>query len=418
MLMSPLPAHGNDGCRLCALLVLVISMVPRLAGAGQPDESPDPREILRQAQAAAQSIRALRFTGTNEGLGSSSGRLRSEGRLIATRLDEPGDLHNRVRGEVTRFYYDRSPQIVTCSFDGQSIWNLNPEEHLLYEGDPAERMDRMVLLTPFYLCSIFEVLRPDRFNALIEAGTVEYEGQTFVGEVFCHVVFVDQSADEPAGPTTRWAIGVDDLVPRRKETWRTTFDRPGLMATEIHDLEINPAIDDTVFTLEAPEGYRTEVYSLRPGSPAPAWDAVDMDERKVNLEQFRGRVVILDFWATWCVPCRGVMKDLQKIHERFDGNEVSVIGVDVWEQDPDAEPAEFARSLGCTYDIIRGSMAMTHAYRVEGLPTLVMIGADGRILRREVGAHADLNERLIPLIEDHLKERVNPEEPDTPPNDG
>src|SRR5947199_8917493 len=71
---------------------------------------------------------------------------------------------------------------------------------------------------------------------------------------------------------------------------------------------------------------------LAVGATAPDWELSDADGKLQTLAQYRGKIVVLDFWATWCGPCAEVMPQMQKLHEKYKDRGVTVFGVSSWEK--------------------------------------------------------------------------------------
>jgi thiol-disulfide isomerase/thioredoxin len=109
--------------------------------------------------------------------------------------------------------------------------------------------------------------------------------------------------------------------------------------------------------------------------------------RPVSLAQYRGKVVVMNLWASWCPPCRAEMPDLQKLQSAYASHGVVVIGVN---QGESAERArEFAGSLGLHFPIwIDDAQAYGRVYAALGLPTTVVIGRDGIVVHGYDGALA------------------------------
>lgn len=129
------------------------------------------------------------------------------------------------------------------------------------------------------------------------------------------------------------------------------------------------------------------------GEPAPAFalpvaagpGAAEGD--RIALERLRGRVVVLDFWATWCPPCRQSIPILNRVHERNGGRGVSVIGVNVEPQMSRPTLASAHAAFGATFPSIQDtpSNQVQRAYHVDRLPTLVLVGPDGVVRHVETG---------------------------------
>jgi peroxiredoxin len=118
---------------------------------------------------------------------------------------------------------------------------------------------------------------------------------------------------------------------------------------------------------------------------APDIVGTDPDGKPIRLTDFRGRVVFLNFWATWCVPCRLEMPAMERIYREFKGRGFVVLAVNV-QEGPGAVRA-FVRELKLTFPVVldrKGEAAI--AYAVRGLPATYLIDRDQVIVGRAIGA--------------------------------
>lgn len=147
-------------------------------------------------------------------------------------------------------------------------------------------------------------------------------------------------------------------------------------------------------------------------SPAPnanglAPDAVfdSLDGKKVSFSSFRGQVVLLNFWATWCIPCRAEIPTFNAIKKDYDARGVKVVGVLAF--DPDADLANF--DIKQDYTVLKGSDEEIAKFEIErALPITLVIDREGRIQKRFRGAQerAVFEAALKPLLGDGA--RPNP----------
>lgn len=134
--------------------------------------------------------------------------------------------------------------------------------------------------------------------------------------------------------------------------------------------------------------------AARPGTPAPPFILPSARGQPVDLNAFRGRPVVLNFWATWCPPCRVEMPAFERF-AREGSAAAPVIGIDVGEDAATVD--DFLRRYGITYPIaLDGDGQVTRAYGVNGLPTTVFVDAAGVVRDRVVG----------PLTYDGLAQRA------------
>jgi thiol-disulfide isomerase/thioredoxin len=124
----------------------------------------------------------------------------------------------------------------------------------------------------------------------------------------------------------------------------------------------------------------------KPAGPAPALTLPRLGGGTLSLE--KGKVTVIDFWATWCAPCRVSMPRLQKLWKDYTPKGVALLSVDTDDRTPDREPLvqEFLLANGLTFPVALDDGSGERAFRISNLPTLVVVGKDGRILWRTVGA--------------------------------
>lgn len=143
----------------------------------------------------------------------------------------------------------------------------------------------------------------------------------------------------------------------------------------------------------APVEHRVAVEGAAPAFDLPRVGAPD---ERVTLADFAGRPLVVNFWASWCVPCRKEMPALEAAAERLAGR-VGFVGIN--HQDGDAAAADFEDDVGVTYPSgYDPDGAVARAYGVLGLPTTVLVDASGRIVARRLGEVSD--DELARLITD------------------
>jgi peroxiredoxin len=134
---------------------------------------------------------------------------------------------------------------------------------------------------------------------------------------------------------------------------------------------------------------RPQLSLLSVGSRAPDFHVTDLraeGQRPVTLADYRGKVILLNIWATWCEPCRVEMPSLERLHKHFAGTDFHVVAVSVDIEGPEKVMA-FVNSLGLSFDILHDpSRAIEGVYQTTGVPESFVIDRDGVIVKKVIGA--------------------------------
>ncbi len=159
-------------------------------------------------------------------------------------------------------------------------------------------------------------------------------------------------------------------------------------------------------------GCRPQTESEPPPAPEPATDAgyenfpapdftlPTLDGGSFTLSEHRGEVVVLNFWATWCLPCLAEMPDLEKLHRELGSAGLQIVGISQDTESAD-ELLPFAAELGVTYPLLLDpAFNVSNRYGgISVLPTTIIIDREGRIARTEYGA---LTRRMMLALLDGL----------------
>ncbi|MGM0500479.1 MAG: TlpA family protein disulfide reductase [Bacillota bacterium] len=136
-------------------------------------------------------------------------------------------------------------------------------------------------------------------------------------------------------------------------------------------------LQNTATTVAAEVG--TEI-----GMEAPGFSLINMNDQEVNLSDYRGKKVFLNFWASWCPPCRQEMPDMQKLHEEH-GDEIAVLAVNIGENKSTVINFMMQNKLNLPV-LLDLNKSIAQNYLVRAIPTTYILDEDGIIIEKTFGA--------------------------------
>jgi len=304
---------------------------------------------------------------------------------------------------VPRFRIGTTRQV--SAHDGKTFgtWKFEEGELVSGDGDRAWLFrDMNLLLEPFLLDGGEKAMnllakgeRDQRWGA---------ERDLDGTGVLCRELVVESRPEPAAFRASIW-ITPDDL-PRR---WVLQGSDGTLKrSAEYYNLKLDAEVPEATFHLDPPEGIERKSYEAVIGQLMEAAAEKGMPEQLIavgtqmsdwelkapggetrRLSEHRGKVVMLDFWATWCGPCKMAMPSVQKIHEEYEDRGVVVYGVNVFEHD-EAKAIEYLKDRGYTYGLLLGGDAVAKELGIQGIPAFVVIDREGRAAFSATGATNEL----------------------------
>jgi thiol-disulfide isomerase/thioredoxin len=324
-----------------------------------------------------------------------------------------------------------NPQTVRAAWDGLILSALQEKRKVLRKTAPKD-MDvvRLEMNQADAASTVaWDLFGNPPFGNLDSAQKIEFEESEKVNDMDCDVIWVVPAAGKNPPVPFRLFVAKKDGLPRRMEMFRPaavrqTKEKRGEAGIVLSYSNVvgTPDSSGVSFEVELPKGFTvaadknlpkegdkpendqptpppapapvvptttdaapkypllpSHAELLNPGTNAPPFKLKDFAGKERSLEEFKGKVVVLDFWGTWCPPCRMAMPAVQKVHEKFADKGVVVLGMN-FESNPKADPEKFKKDKGYTYTSLAKAETIAGSYKVTGWPTFYVIGKDGKVV--------------------------------------
>jgi len=430
------------------------------APAATPQGDAKALELLESARKAITNAKALSFKASLAGTGSatstatiSMARAQIGGWKVTAKgenvmpASHTGPHSGPNKGAPDKANKDDAKATpFDISFDGVNARSLREAEKEVIEGAIKDDAGLQNFFASQRAGGIlpWEMLAKQPFQ-LASTTTVSLDGTDEIAGVKCNILKVETKAPAArpgakpthGGAVVKYAFGQTDNLLRRVE--RTVAGGAGAdgttpgMTLTFSELRADGEAMLGVFAPSTPDGFVVKPIGAKPaettdgmspgkpdqatkpadgakpsvdksgllavGTEAPDWSLMDKDGKEVKLSSLRGNIVMMDFWATWCGPCKAAMPGVQKMHEKFASKNVKIFGVNMSEQDDGTKAKKYFADNKYTYGLLMGGDKVANTYKVRGIPTFYLIGKDGKILFSGSGFSAKTEKELEALIE-------------------
>lgn len=238
-------------------------------------------------------------------------------------------------------------------------------------------------------------------------GGLSLEKEVEVGGTQCYAVRVNETYDIPGGGQVKSSLvrlfEKNSFLYRGVKTDKfeliiTKVSRKNFMfpAAEMA-LHIPAGVQEVTIT-----GKEAKTDGLLPkGSQVQNWELKTASGVK-RMSDYKGKIVLFDFWGTWCGPCIRMMPKLQALHEKYKDKGLHVVGVSV--QEPaSADPAAFAKNKGISYEILAGGDPLLQYFgAIPAFPALYLLNGQGKVIHAEWGARDEAGDDLEKMIRQFL----------------
>ena len=150
-------------------------------------------------------------------------------------------------------------------------------------------------------------------------------------------------------------------------------------------------------------GYKLN--QLKKPVEAPNFKLEDIDEYEYDFSEYRGKVVLLNFWATWCPPCRREMPSMERLYKKYQGDDFSVVAINQMEDEDKVFAFTGTLDTQLTFNILLDTKSkVAQNYDVRGLPTTYLIDKQGKIRYRAIGGREFDHPKVEKIIQTLMQE--------------
>jgi peroxiredoxin len=118
--------------------------------------------------------------------------------------------------------------------------------------------------------------------------------------------------------------------------------------------------------------------------PSPAFSLKNLAGETVKLSDLKGKIVLVDYWATWCAPCVATMPEMQKLHEKYAAKGLTVLGVSI-DEEGEKKVKPFIAKRKFSYPILLDDQNIWKGYNIKAIPALFLVDRDGQIVKQWTG---------------------------------
>ncbi len=418
---------GKKVITIFAWLILVS------AGPGFPQSAGDALQLLKQVSETYRNLKSSHFEGVTT--------VKTQSSSVQHVLETPFVVA-AVKPSLLRVETKNSLTAMLTVSDGETTWNYMPRihEYTRVAGAPAGALGTDAARDSDLSAVHNPLGQYERLAERTTAAKILREDRIEVGgrNVDCFVVELASAPENAPGvealPRLLWIDKVRYLVLRDNQTFKIRRPYTPLaektQTTVLGLATVNEPVPDSLFKFVPPDGAREVAeLSLRSankivlgggsglrshvstssavlngssaaeergsevmGQSAAANEAADftlsdLEGSEVQLRRLRGKVVLLDFWASWCGPCRRELPLIEKLHREYRRNGLVVVGIN--DERPDVARA-FVSGNGYTFPTLSDSRHETYrTYRVTAIPTVYFIDKNGRVAAHYVGGRSE-----------------------------
>ena len=367
----------------------------------------DAQAILKKVNETYRNLKSYQF----EYKTVSDSKIEREG-LTSSTHDERLSRITAVRPDRIRVETQDSHSSVIFVADGQTVWMYSSQLNaytkrasgrvdIFAAADrTASRYENMARSANTKLADYARLTAEPHNLRLLPDETITVEGR----QIPCYVLSIARGPGSDNDNTRYWIDRGRYLVLRESTDEISRIGTDSVMRSlrlvNFVSAAINQPAPDSAFSYTPPKS-AIEINRLDPeslarkrnapanwiGQAAPNFTLTDLNGATVSLQSLRGKAVLLNFWASWCGPCRAEMPHLEKLHREYKNRDVIILGID----DEEADVAQaYLKRYGYTFNsLIDAQKQASRLYRISAIPQSFFITKDGKIAAHVLGTRLE-----------------------------
>lgn len=380
--------------------------------------SPDARKVMDEVDAAYAKVKSLELAGTFSADIDAGGEQRKESKKFNAAYAAPNKFRHAMEDDIL------------VGSNGDKAYAYLKDRNV-YTQTEAPKDKAQLQAMPEPIPQVIQMQNPALMFAVVKSAAAE------LGTMFTDITKIDDtklSGDAGALPTLRATLPNKMVVtlafdPQTHLLRQARTDLKQMLEAR-GTADVKNAVllvDYTTVKADADTGLKDDAFAWAPpqnakdiaevaaaqgsdgeaseleGKAAPAFELKDMADKKVALGDLKGKVVVLDMWATWCPPCRASLPHLDKLTESVKGKDVAIYAVNMKEDKDDVQKFIDTTKLK-TPVLLDSEGSVGQAYKANAIPQTVVIGKDGKVRKVFVGFGGEESAReLKKAVEDAMK---------------
>lgn len=383
----------------------------------EADITPDAKKLISQVAEAYAKLKTLNLTGTMTLEKDVNGNKGQNATSFTSRFQAPNRFEHSTKDDIR------------VGSTGTRIYAFQPTDNTYVEYDaPKEKVGSDALPRPLPTVlseqdpSLLLALCSDPAKELVgDAAHVKLAPDTSIDGRICPTLELKMKD----GTSTRLAFDPETHLMRQSATNLTTAiqkQNPGVssLVFKVNYSAVKPdaPVAAEQFAWVRPDGARdaaaiksgggpgeeSNAADALVGHPAPSFKLAGLDGNEVSLASLKGKVVVLDLWATWCPPCRMSLPHLDKLYQSKKKDGLIVFAVDQQEEKDKVQAFVKETKLGVPV-LLDSDGDMSEKYKVDGIPETIVIGKDGKVKKVFVGFNPDESPKTLKaVVEEAMKQ--------------